>query len=251
MDRLSSLDAEFLHLEDVNSHMHIAGICTFGDPAPDLEEFEALVASKIHRIPRYRQRVRSVPLELGRPVWVDDPHFRLAYHVRHTALPAPGGDAELCRLMGRLMSQPLDRERPLWESWLVHGLSDNRWAIVFKVHHCMVDGVSGVGLLEQLLDLEADTALGEPEPWEPTPEPSGTTKVLDAWRAGLDDAGRWVARSAGALTDPATAARQLGSLAKGSWNLASRLVYTPPSSIEGAVGPLRVGCHSASVLSVV
>ncbi|MCB1270361.1 MAG: wax ester/triacylglycerol synthase family O-acyltransferase, partial [Microthrixaceae bacterium] len=130
MDRLSTLDAEFLHLEDTNSHMHIAGICTFDGQAPSMAELEALLASKLHRIPRYRQRVRTVPLELGRPVWADDPHFNLSYHVRHTALPAPGGDEELCGLMGRLMSQPLDRERPLWETWLVEGLSGGRWALI-------------------------------------------------------------------------------------------------------------------------
>ena len=117
MDRLSTLDAEFLHLEDGITHMHIAGVSVFEGPPPDVDEVVALLASKLERIPRYRQRVRTVPLELGRPVWVDDPHFNLAYHVRHTALPAPGDDRALRRLMGRLMSQPLDRNRPLWEAW--------------------------------------------------------------------------------------------------------------------------------------
>src|ERR1035441_8229727 len=122
----------------------------------------SLGPSKLHLIPRYRQRFRSVPFELGRPVWVDDPHFDLGYHLRHTALPAPGDDAAFDRLMGRLMSQPLDRERPLWEGWLVEGLEGGQWALVFKIHHCMVDGIAGVELLTILLDLEADTAGGEP-----------------------------------------------------------------------------------------
>ena len=127
-----------------------------------------MIAAKLHLIPRYRQRVRSVPFELGRPVWVDDPHFNLDYHVRHTALPAPGDDAAFCRLMGRIMSQPLDRDRPLWETWLVEGLEGGRWAFVFKIHHCMVDGIAGVELLRVVLDLEVDTddrdprALGAP-----------------------------------------------------------------------------------------
>ena len=251
MDRLSTLDAEFLHLEDTNSHMHIAGICTFDGQAPSMAELEALLASKLHRIPRYRQRVRTVPLELGRPVWADDPHFNLSYHVRHTALPAPGGDEELCGLMGRLMSQPLDRERPLWETWLVEGLSGGRWALIFKVHHCMVDGISGVGLLEQLLDLTPEVELGEPEPWQPEAEPAGATKVLDAWRGALDDAGRWIARSATAVTDPRAAAHRVTDLAKGSWRFLSKLAYTPPSSIEGAVGPHRVWCHGEADLATV
>ena len=154
MDRLSALDAEFLHLEDGSVHMAIAGACVFDRPGPAASaELEALVASKLHLIPRYRQRVRTVPFELGRPVWVDDPEFDLGYHVRHTALPAPGDDADFCRLMGRLMSQDLDRDRPLWEAWLVEGLAGGRWALVFKVHHCMVDGIAGVGLLTALLDL--------------------------------------------------------------------------------------------------
>src|SRR5664279_6458809 len=117
--------------------MHIAGACVFDDPPPPFEDLERLVASNLHLIPRYRQRVRSVPFELGRPVWVDDPHFDLGYHLRHTALPTPGDDAAFDRLMGRLMSQPLDRERPLWEGWLVEGLEGGKWALVFKIHHCI------------------------------------------------------------------------------------------------------------------
>lgn len=248
---MSTLDAEFLNLEDSNSHMHIAGICTFADPAPTLAELEALIASKIDRIPRYRQRVRTVPLELGRPVWTDDPHFNLAYHVRHTALPTPGDDTSLRHLMGRLMSQPLDRERPLWEAWLVEGLEGDRWALIFKVHHCMVDGISGVGLLEVLLDLTPDVGLGEAEPWEPEPEPAGTALVLDAWKGALGDTGRWVSRASGALRDPLGAGRRAAELTAGMFTFARRLAFTPPSSIEGTVGPHRVWCHTSADLAEV
>ena len=167
MDRLTSLDAEFLHIEDGVSHMHIAGGCVFGGTRPTEDELVGLIAGKLHEIPRYRQRVRAVPLELGRPVWVDDPHFDIGYHVRRTALPAPGGDAEFDALMGRLMSQPLDRNRPLWETWLVEGLADDRWALIFKIHHCMVDGIAGVRLLEVLLDISPLTPVAEPQPWSP------------------------------------------------------------------------------------
>jgi hypothetical protein len=126
MERLNALDAEFLHLEDGFVHMHIAGACVFDNPPPTVDDITALIASKLHLIPRYRQRVRTVPLELGRPVWVDDPNFDLSYHVRRTVLPAPGDDAAFCSLMGRIMSQPLDRERPLWEALLVEGLEGGR-----------------------------------------------------------------------------------------------------------------------------
>ena len=130
MDRLSALDAEFLYLEDGSVHMAIAGACVFADPPPTVSEVEALIASKMHLIPRYRQRVRTVPFELGRPVWVDDPDFDLGYHVRHTALPSPGDDGAFCRLMGRLMSQDLDRDRPPWEIWLVEAwpAGDGPWS---------------------------------------------------------------------------------------------------------------------------
>jgi len=110
------------------AHLHIAGLAIFAGPPPAYEELVGLLEAKLHLIPRYRQRVRSVPLELGRPVWVDDPHFDLGYHVRRTALPRPGDDGVLCDLMARLMGQPLDRNRPLWEAWLVEGLDDDRHA---------------------------------------------------------------------------------------------------------------------------
>ena len=181
MDRLRTLDAEFLHIEDGIAHMHIAGGCVFADPPPTYDEVVGLIAGKLHQIPRYRQRVRSVPLELGRPVWADDPHFDIHYHVRRTALPAPGGEAEFDHLMGRLMSQPLDRARPLWEAWLVEGLEGDRWAMIFKVHHCMVDGIAGVELLTVLLDVEPDAEVHDPQPWSPQPEPNGLAKVIDAW----------------------------------------------------------------------
>ena len=142
MDRMNALDATFLHLEDGVAHMHIGSCAVFTGPAPTFGKLAGHVASKLPQIPRYRQRVRSVPLDLGRPVWVDDPTFDLDHHLRRTALPSPGDQRQLEELMGRLMSQELDRQRPLWEAWLVEGLTGGRWALVSKVHHCMVDGLS-------------------------------------------------------------------------------------------------------------
>ena len=210
MQRLSALDAEFLHLEDGVTHMHIAGMSVFeGDP-PTEEEVQALLASKLHLIPRYRQRVRSVPLELGRPVWVDDPHFHLAYHVRSTALAEPADDDAVCRLMGRLMSSELDRNRPLWECWVVQGLPADRWALVCKVHHCMVDGIAGVGLLEALLDIDPEAPLAAPVPWSPAPEPSGAAMVLDAWAGLVGDLAGQLAHVPHAVLDPVSTVRERG-----------------------------------------
>ena len=146
MQRLSYLDAQFLHLEDTSSPMHIANIAVFEGPVPSRDEIERLFEAKLPRLKRYRQRVRQVPFELGRPVWVDDPRFFLRYHLRRTAVPAPHDYNALCQLMGRLMSTLLDRDRPLWEVWIVHGLEEGRFALISKTHHALVDGVSGADL---------------------------------------------------------------------------------------------------------
>ncbi|HSD24919.1 MAG TPA: wax ester/triacylglycerol synthase domain-containing protein, partial [Solirubrobacterales bacterium] len=182
METLSPQDASFLHLETGVSQMHIGSTLIVEGPPPDHREVLDAVASKLQFIPRYRQKVRFVPLDLGRPVWVDDPHFNLGYHVRRTALPEPGSEEQLRNLIGRLMSQQLDRGKPLWEIWLAEGLAEDRWAVVTKVHHCMVDGVSGAELLAALLDVEADA---EPPPaadWLPEPEPSDVELVQHAIR---------------------------------------------------------------------
>ncbi|MGH2871147.1 MAG: wax ester/triacylglycerol synthase domain-containing protein, partial [Solirubrobacteraceae bacterium] len=151
-DRLTALDSSFLHLERDAAHMHVAGTMALEGPAPGYEELVAHVVSRLHLVPRYRQRLAFVPLQQGRPVWVDDPHFNVAFHIRHTALPAPGGDAELARLAGRVFSQVLDRARPLWELWLVEGLAGDRFALLSKAHHALVDGISGVDIATVLFD---------------------------------------------------------------------------------------------------
>jgi diacylglycerol O-acyltransferase len=249
VERLNALDAEFLHLEDGIVHMHIAGACVFDDPPPPFHGAEALVASKLHLIPRYRQRVRTVPFELGRPVWVDDPHFDLGYHLRHTALPIPGDDAAFCRLMGRIMSQPLDRERPLWEAWLVEGLEGGHWALVFKVHHCMVDGIAGVELLTVLLDLEANATIGEPQPWAPHSEAPGALKVLDAWGGLVSNALATTRGISGSMDHPIAAARTILATGEGVVRFIQRLAPTQPLSIEGPIGPHRVWAHSSASLA--
>ncbi|MEZ5206707.1 MAG: wax ester/triacylglycerol synthase family O-acyltransferase [Acidimicrobiales bacterium] len=192
---MSPLDAEFWYLEDATVSLHIGACAVFEGPAPSLDTFVAMTRSKLARVPRFRQVVHPVPLGLGRPVWVDDVHFELEYHLRHAALPAPGDDAQLRRLAAQILSTQLDRSRPLWEEWLIEGLEGDRWAVVAKVHHCMVDGVSGAEMMEVLLDLEPDVAVPPPAPWEPEPGPNDTALVLGAL-GGLagqvaHHAGRW------------------------------------------------------------
>ncbi len=249
MDRMNPLDAEFLHLEDGIAHMHIAGVAVFEGPPPPYEELLALVERKLPLLVRYRQRVKFVPLELGRPVWVDDPHFELGYHVRHTALPAPGGQAELRRLVGRLMSQPLDRNRPLWDLWVVEGLEDGRWAMVSKVHHCMVDGIAGVDLMTVLLETtpepgSADTDGGALEEWQPEPEPSSAALVLDAWKGLAGDVVDRLGQVPSAVRDPAGALRNARDTGAGLVSLGRHLGPNPPLSIEGPIGPHRVWAES-------
>ena len=252
MDRLSVLDAEFLHLEDDVTHMHIAGLSVFEGPAPTAADLTTLLEAKLHLIPRYRQRVRAVPLELGRPVWVDAADFELADHLAEATLPAPGDDTALSTLMADLMSRPLDRDRPLWETTLVRGLSGGRWALVFKVHHAMVDGISGVGLLTALLDLEREVDLPEPQPWGAGPEPSGVARVVDAWAGLAGDAWSLVAQVPGAVVrDPLGALRSFTEKGEGLLGLGRHLGTNPPLSIEGPIGPDRSWAHSSVSLAEV
>ncbi|MGO8877697.1 MAG: WS/DGAT/MGAT family O-acyltransferase [Acidimicrobiales bacterium] len=239
MERLGPLDASFLYLEDGITHMHIASCAIFEGPAPAYEEVATAIAGKLGQVPRYRQVVHFVPFELGRPVWADDPHFKLEYHLRHTALPAPGGPAELRLLMGRLMSQELDRRRPLWETWILEGLEDGRWALVTKIHHCMADGVSGTDLLAVVLDVERHPSPATIEEWLPEAEPSGLRLAAEAL-VGLARSPYEQLRAARRLLQaPGRAVRQLRDLAEGVGSYARRFVPTEPTSIVGSIGPNR------------
>ena len=183
--------------------------------------------------------MRFVPLQLGRPVWVDDPHFKLEYHLRHTALPAPGGDRELRALMGRIMAQELDRHRPLWEAWMVEGLERGRWALVTKIHHSMADGVAGNDLMAAILDAERDPDPPPPDEWRPGAEPSDVALVVDAlWDGAWTAAGQlWAATVS--LTRPARALAQARDFGAGAVSFARRVPPTPSSSLVGGIGPHR------------
>ena len=172
LDRLTAVDASFLTNESSSSHMHVGAILIFEGPPPKYVDLVEHVRGRLGQVPRFRQKLVVPPLEAGRPLWADDVNFNLTYHIRHTALPEPGGEEQLKRLAGRVFSQQLDRSKPLWELWLVQGLERDRFAILTKTHHAMVDGISGVDIGTVLFDLEP---VPEPAPveddWVPQPEP--------------------------------------------------------------------------------
>lgn len=239
MDRLSPLDASFLHIENDVNHMHIGSVGVFEGPPPAHDELKATVAGRLALVPRYRQRLATVPLSLGRPVWVDDRHFNIDYHVRRTALPAPGGDDELRHLVGRVMSQRLDRSRALWEMWMVEGLGDGRWGLVSKVHHCLVDGVSGAELLAVILDLTPEVPAPVDDEWRPAPEPSSLQLTRDA-AVGLVTSPYEQMRAAGSLVRrPRRLLDAAREVAKGSIALSVIVKPTPATSLNGPIGPHR------------
>jgi WS/DGAT/MGAT family acyltransferase len=176
-DRLSPLDASFLHVEDATSHMHVAAVLVFAGRPPSYDDFLSHISARLGHVPRYRQRLAWVPLAQGRPKWVDDDAFDLRYHVRATALPRPGTEYELQVLAGRVFSLRLNREKPLWEMWLVEGLADDRFAVLTKTHHALVDGISGVDILTVLFGDEFSDDEGE---WRPRPAPSSGELLVEA-----------------------------------------------------------------------
>ena len=239
-DRLSALDASFLHIEDGVSHMHIGSVAIFEGPAPPQEAVLRMIAAKLPHVPRYRQVVRDVPGRLARPVWVDDSHFNIEYHVRRTALPAPGGEAELRRLVGRLMSQELDRTKPLWEIWVTENLEDSAWAMVCKTHHALVDGVSGAELLAVIMDISPRSEPPvEPLPWEPEPQPGALSLAAGGVTAALAEPVETVRSLGAAFAGPGGAAGRAVEVLMGSLALAGVLRRAPATSLNGPIGPHR------------
>ena len=237
MEWMSPMDASFLHIEGPNNPMHIGGLSIFEGPAPPFERLEEMVAAKLGAVPRYRQKVRFVPLGLGRPVWIDDPHFNLAYHLRHSALPPPGSHDVLRRTAARIFAQHLDRRKPLWEIWMIEGLRENRWALLSKVHHCMVDGVSATDLMTVMFD-DAPSTEGVPG-WEPAPEPSDAELVLRTLtRQALNPTELTRVLRAGARRPRATLT-QTQDFLRAVTSAAGLLRPPASSSLVGPVGPHR------------
>lgn len=238
-DRLSPLDASFLHVEDDVSHMHIGAVGIFEGPPPPFGEIVSMIEGKLPLVPRYRQVVRFVPFDLGRPVWADDPHFNIDYHLRRTALPAPGGDTELRALVGRVMAQQLDRAKPLWEIWVVEGLEGGMWAMITKTHHALVDGVAGTDLLAVVLDTSPEPTHGVPDDWHPAPVPSRTRLAIGAL-ADLALSPYEQFRAIRASTRLSRRAiSQAGDIVRGLSAYAGLVRPTPVSSLNGPLGPHR------------
>ncbi len=214
-ERLSAMDSAFLHFEGPNTPMHVGGAVIF-DAGPlvtaeggvDIKRIHAHIASRLHVVPRYRQRLAYVPIESA-PVWVDDVDFNLNYHIRHTSLPRPGNERQLKRLCGRLMAQPLDRRKPLWELWIVEGLQGGRFALVGKTHHCMVDGISSVDLLTALLRPTSDETIEEAPAWTPRRAPSTWQLLRDAVTRHASTSVKLLQRLDDALQEPEDASARL------------------------------------------
>ena len=251
LDRLTAVDASFLTNESSVSHMHVGAIRSFEGPAPRYVDLVEHVRSRLKQVPRFRQKLVVPPLEAGRPLWADDVNFNLTYHLRHTALPAPGGEAQLKRLAGRNFSRQLDRSKPLWEMWLAQGLERDRFAILTKTHHAMVDGISGVDIGTVLFDFEP---VPEPAPvedeWVPQKEPS-TTELVARGIADIAAAPIQLAeRAVEAVRRPETTARRAVEALEGISEIVTAFADPAPDvPLNQPIGPHRRYVWARSDLS--
>ncbi len=245
-DRLSGLDATFLHLERGGAHMHVASIMVFAGQAPEYEQLMRFLEARLALVPRYRQRLAYVPFGQGRPVWVDDPHFNIRYHLRHSALPSPGEDAQLAALAGRLFADRLDRDKPLWEMNLVEGLSpgedgEPRFAVIVKTHHALVDGISGVDITSVLFSATADQPAPVPAPtWVARPLPSGADLLSNALLERLSDPAEMTRALRSIVRRPRQAAATLSTRVEQTGALAwAGLASAPRTPLNQPIGPHR------------
>ncbi|HEX2086942.1 MAG TPA: wax ester/triacylglycerol synthase family O-acyltransferase [Solirubrobacteraceae bacterium] len=242
LDRLTAVDASFLEQESPESHMHVGALVTLEGPAPALSEFLDLVRGRLHLVPRYRQKLAVPPLDAGRPLWVDDPDFNIEYHVRHTALPSPGSDEQLRNLAARIFSQQLDRSRPLWELWVVEGLSEGGWALISKTHHAMIDGIAGVDLATVMFDLTpVPREVEHPDrAWQPHREPAAVDLVAAGARGAVRTGVELAERALGALLRPQTTLNAAREAAEGLGEvLWATLNPAPPTPLNVPIGPHR------------
>src|SRR4051812_4813488 len=240
VERLTRLDASFLYLEEPDTPMHVGGVLILEAPPGGVDALAALVEARLPLVPRYRQRVAVVPGHLANPVWVDDPDFDIAYHLRRNGLPRPGTEAQLLDLVSRLASRPLDRTRPLWEMYLVDGLAQGRVAVITKTHPALVDGLSAIDIGQVLLDVEPDAPAPEPAEWRPERPPTGTQLLWDA----LDEYARRpsaiVDTARAAVTDVRATAGRLTGVAGGLLRTARKTMLAAPSSpLNATVGRQR------------
>jgi WS/DGAT/MGAT family acyltransferase len=246
-DRLTALDTSFLHMERLEYPMHVGALSVLeGAPFFDtnghfrISDVRDLVQSRLPLLPRFRRRLMSVPYDQGRPIWVDDHNFEIAYHVRHTALPKPGSWEQLVALTTRVQEQLLDRERPLWELWFVEGLEDGHVALVQKTHHSLIDGVSGVDVATLLLDATPDYVPPEPHEWTPEPVPIASQLLLDSLRERATEPGEVVRSIRSMLRGPRHAIERAGELRKSFGTMVSRESIAPRTSINARTGRHRL-----------
>jgi diacylglycerol O-acyltransferase len=242
LDRLTPVDASFLHQEGPTSHMHVGGLTIVEGPPPSMKEFLEQIRRRLHLVPRYRHKLAHTALDSGRPVWVDDPSFNLEYHIRHAALPTPGGWEQLQGLTAWIFSQQLDRSKPLWEMWLIEGLKDDRFALISKSHHALIDGIAGIDLATVLFDLSPD-----PPPlrhsgraWQPHSEPS-VAELLAAGLLGAVRTGLALAEGAlDALSHPDRALARAREAAEGVGEIVwAGLNPAPETPLNVDIGPHR------------
>ena len=254
-DRLSAIDASFLHQEGANSHMHVGAITIFEGPPPPFEQFLDSIRARLHLVPRYRQKLTFPRFETGRPLWVDDPCFNLEYHVRQTALPRPGAESQLMTLGARIFSQQLDRSKPLWELWMIEGVEPaaaggaHRFALISKNHHALVDGVSGIDLATVLFDVTpVPPELPHPDKaWKAEPVPGAAEVIasgaLSAVRTGIGG----MTRLLGMVTKPAAVLGEVREAAEGVGEILwAGMNPAPETPLNVPIGPHRrfVGVRS-------
>jgi diacylglycerol O-acyltransferase len=242
LDRLTAVDASFLHQEGPTSHMHVGGLTILEGPPPEMEDFLEQIRRRLHLVPRYRHKLAHTALDSGRPVWVDDPTFNLEYHVRHTALPSPGSWEQLQDLTARIFSQALDRSRPLWEMWLIEGLEDDRVALISKTHHSLIDGIAGVDLATVLFDVSPDPAplRVSGRPWKPNPEPDTTELVAAGLRGAVRAGVEMVGGAVSALTHPERTLERAREAAEGVGELVwAGMNPAPHTPLNVEIGPHR------------
>jgi diacylglycerol O-acyltransferase / wax synthase len=237
IDRMSTLDAEFFYAEHDNVPMHIGSVAVFDGPAPSREDLMRLFEAKLPRVPRYRQVVRATPFQVLRPVWADDQHFAIRHHVRHATIAAPGGSEQLCASAAKLFALRLDRSRPLWEEWLLDGLEGGRWAILSKIHHCMVDGIGGNDLMALVFDNSPDERLPEPAAWVPAPWPSLAGLAADDLRYAVTGPLRRLAAAPGLFRQAKRA--DVLDYGRGLGASTRRLAAPSASFLNGPIGPDR------------
>ena len=242
VQRLSPLDVSFLYMEEPTTPMHVGGLAIFQIPATGLvyEKVVDLISERISLVPRYRQKLKWVPGRLSNPVWIDDNDFDITYHVRRSALPKPGKDDQLRDFVARIQSRPLDRSRPLWELYVVEGLSKNRAAVVTKIHHAMVDGISAIDIGAIILDPTPEPRATAPDTWIPNPEPSALALIAEVFSEVVRSPGTVIDSARGGFSDVRATAGRLGKALSGVLSITRSAVRSAPESpLNATIGEQR------------